>query len=97
VGEPRSDRLVDDTLRVLRRRVCALVVVGGAIFAIAVIVNHPMVVGVLGGVPAVTASGFAVGSLVAATRRRAVERAWLAIGLLVFSVVLVVLVDLFWL
>jgi len=63
----------------------------------AVIVNHPMVVGVFGGVPAAVASGFAVGSLVATTRRRAVERAWLAIGLLVFSVVLVVLVDLLWL
>jgi len=84
-------------LRVLRRRVCALVAAGGAIFAIAVIVNNPMVVGVLGGVPAAVASGFAVGSLVAATRRQAVERAWLAIGLLVFSVVLVVLVDLLWL
>jgi hypothetical protein len=94
VGEPKSDRLLDDTLRVLRRRVCALVAFGGAFFAIAVIVNHPMVVGVLGGVPAVAASGFAVGSLVAAKRRQAVERAWLAVGLLVFSVVLVVVVDL---
>jgi hypothetical protein len=97
VGEPRSDRLVDDALRVLRRRVCVLVAAGGAIFAIAVIVNHPMVVGVLGGVPAAAASGFAVGSLVAATRHHAVERAWLAIGLLAFSVVLVLLVDLIWL
>lgn len=84
-------------MRVLRRRVCALVAIGGVIFAISVIVNHPMVVGMLGGVPAVVASGCAVASLVATTRRQAVERAWLAIGLLVLSVVLVVLVDLLWL
>lgn len=83
-------------MRVLRRRVCALTTAAGAIFAIAVIMNHPIVVGVLGGVPAAAASGFAVGSLVATTRRQAVERTWLAIGLLVFSVVFVVLVDLLW-
>jgi hypothetical protein len=35
--------------------------------------------------------------LVASTRRQAVERTWLAIGLLMFSVVLVVVVDLLWL
>lgn len=75
---------------------CALVAGGGVIFAISVIVNHPMVVGMLGGGLAVVASGFAVGSLVASTRRQAAERAWLAIGLLVFSVVLVVVLDLLW-
>jgi hypothetical protein len=77
--------------------VCALVAAGGVTFAISVIVNHPMVVGMLGGGLAVVASGFGVGSLVASTRRQAVERAWLAIGLLVFSVMLVVVVNLLWL
>jgi hypothetical protein len=77
--------------------VCALVAAGGVIFAISVIVNHPMVVGMLGGGLAVFGSGFAVGSLVASTRRQAVERAWLAIGLLVFSVMLVVVINLLWL
>jgi peptidoglycan/LPS O-acetylase OafA/YrhL len=96
VGEARSDNIADDALRVVRRRVCALIAAAGLIFAISVIVNNPMVVGILGGVPTFAASGFAVGSLVAVKRHQAVERAWLAVGLLAFGVVLVILVNLIW-
>lgn len=96
MGEARSGDIAADQLRVLRRRVCALIAGAGLIFAISVIVNNSTVVGILGGIPAFAASGFAVGSLVAAKRHQAVERAWLAVGLFAFGVVLVILVNLIW-
>ena len=61
--------------------------VWGPLFAAYVITHNSTLVGVVVGVSLVAAGGFAVGSLVAGAGRRAVERVWIALGLVGFAVV----------
>ncbi|OLF15176.1 hypothetical protein BU204_23210 [Actinophytocola xanthii] len=68
---------------------------GGFFFAIFAIQTQPTAVGVFGGVPAAGSSVLAIASMVAVKKRHEVERAWLAIGLFVFAIVLVIVVNLF--
>jgi hypothetical protein len=95
VGDPDRDALVDELIQRLRRRVCIFIGFAGVFFAVFVIQTQATAVGVVGGISAVAGSGFAVASVVARERRHAVERTWLAVGLAAFSVVLVVLVNVF--
>lgn len=74
---------------------CIFVTVAGAFFAVFVIQTQSTVVGVIGGISAVAGSVFAVASLVAKRRQHAVERAWFAVGLAAFSVLLVIAVNVF--
>lgn len=74
-----------------------LLIPGGFLFAVAVIVNNPTAVQVLGGVPGMASSGFAIAALAAAKRQHKIEYAWTALALLVFAIVAVVVVHLIWL
>ncbi|HEY0451801.1 hypothetical protein [Actinophytocola sp.] len=71
----------------LRRRVAVFTGAGGPLFAAYVITHSSTLEGVVVGVPLVAAGGFAIGALVAGAGRRAVERVWIALGLVVFAVV----------
>jgi hypothetical protein len=80
-----------------RRKVCILLTGGGFIFAVAVIVNNPTWVGVIGGVPGMASSGFAIASLAAAKKPDKVEYAWVALALLAFAIVAVIVAHWIWL
>ena len=71
----------------LRRRVAVFTAAGGPLFAAYAIMHSATLEGVVVGVPLMAAGGFALGSLAAGTGRRAVERAWLALGLVGFGIV----------
>lgn len=90
MGKPYRDALVEDAVRTLRRRTCTLIAVFAPMFAILVIGYMATWVGVVGGGSALLAAVLAVASLVADRREQAVERAWLAVGLTVFSVALAI-------
>lgn len=90
-------RYHDDLFGRLRRQVCMYLVPGGFLFAVAVIVNNPTWVGVLGGVPGMASSGFAIASLAAAKRQHEIEYAWTALALLAFATAAVLVVHLIWL
>lgn len=64
---------------------------GGPLFAAYVITHSSTLEGVVVGVPLLAAGGFAIGALVAGAGRRAVERVWIALALVVFAVVASVL------
>ncbi|OLF11986.1 hypothetical protein BLA60_08095 [Actinophytocola xinjiangensis] len=70
-------------------------VVFGPLMAAFVITRGSTVVGVGVGVPLVAAGGFAVGALVAGAGSRAVERAWISIGLVGLAIVVAVVAAAF--
>lgn len=91
--ENPRDALVEAAVRRLRRRVCIFIGLAGLFFAIFVIQTQPTWVGVVAGVSAVAAASFAVASLVAKQKHQAVERMWLAVGLIAASVTLTIVVS----
>lgn len=93
MNDPKS-RIIDEGLaRWLRRRLCIAISPVGLVFSFFVIGSQPTAVAIFGGVPAAASSVLAIASLAAAKKYQAVERAWLAVGLLVFSVVLVIVIN----
>jgi hypothetical protein len=76
-----------DVWRPLRRRVAVFTAAGGPLFAAYVITHSSTLEGVVVGVPLLAAGGFAISSLVTEVVRRAVERVWIALVLVVFAVV----------
>ncbi|GAB3447553.1 hypothetical protein [Actinophytocola sediminis] len=85
--------MTEDPWRRLRRRVAECVALVGLLFSAYVITRSSTLVGVVVGVPLAAAAGFAVGSLVAKVKRYAVERIWIALGLLVFAIGAGILFD----
>ncbi|MFL6118883.1 hypothetical protein [Actinophytocola sp.] len=71
----------------LRNRVAVITAAGGPLFAAYVITSSSTLEGVVVGVPLMAAGGFAIGAVVAGAGRRAVERVWIALALVVFGVV----------
>jgi hypothetical protein len=85
-----EDAVNGDVWRPLRRRVAVFTAAGGPLFAAYVITHSSMLEGIVVGVPLMAAGGFAIGALVAGAGRRAVERVWIALALVVAAVVAVV-------
>lgn len=71
----------------LRRRVAVFTATGGPLFAAYVIMHSSTLEGIVVGIPLIAAGGFAIGALVARAGRRAVERVWIALALVVFAIV----------
>lgn len=90
-----SNDLTAWAIRRLRRYVCTMISAGGLIFAIIVIETQPTAVAALVSAPAVAGSVLAIASLVAVKKYHEIERAWLAIGLFAFAIVLVVAINVF--
>jgi hypothetical protein len=82
-----EDAVNGDVWRPLRRRVAVFTAAGGPLFAAYVITHSSTLEGIVVGVPLVAAGGFAIAALVAGAGRRAVERMWIALALVVFAVV----------
>lgn len=93
MDNPNRDALVDAAVRRLRRRLCIFIAVASPLFAVFVIQTQSTWVGVVAGTSAVAAAILAVASLVTNQKRHAVERAWLAVGLIALSVTLTIVVS----
>jgi hypothetical protein len=82
-----EDAVSSDVWGPLRRRVAVFTAAGGPLFAAYAITHSSTLEGIVVGVPLMAAGGFSIGALVVGAERRAVERVWIALALVVIAIV----------